>query len=674
MTLLPVVVPDIPEDRSLIVAARLARKIAPLMGVPWPGSPFDMTWVCDFPRLTLSEIGRGAPLPVRAEAPDADERDESGGRAVATGPRRADGKPERLPNELANATLHRFGPDAKAAVVLIGANRLLDPVTSAIGAAMSFVDSMLPVRLRLAAWAAMVLEAFRSQPALFVAAIQARSIQRAVLTRWELPLPRRLAGQQFARCEIGAPWSTRWRPGSAVSPVDLDISDRTIHTVQLGPQGLPSSYHELSERWLRRLAAMGTAFGDGYLWLSERAAGHRVVEAFIPQTPLVDAYLREVVSMLPEDDQDAQVPLPVIPDARAVGRLDRLARRALVLGLTTVVRQIRFNPEQREHTRTTVLNMVDALVTLASTNLGPDDPVTMITRCRAADIKVETLRQSLDNDLTEPLRDLMGQLDRCERAYRDGLLDRGLLAELVYSGNVELNVVMRNNATTPGSSLPSPSELNYRLQRSWATFLELVHITPDHLASEDGQVARQAGFHLSAYASYLAGQPDESSLRSAVMLFEQVVLPARQARYQRSGLFEPLRQSLQTASRATTTLCRQAETVGDLDLARKWATLGYEWITTAAADDHTRRLLGSPTQPACHFALLAAPALLAAVRVGVPGTGPSDVAQARELVDIAQRFADLVTQGGQYRYVRQHDIDMIVQMIADQESVRHTDI
>lgn len=670
MTLLPVVVPDIPEDRSQVVAARLARKIAPLMGVPWPGSPFEMTWVCDFPRLTLSEIGRGAPLPVRAETPD--ERGEVGGRAVVAGPQRDDGKPERLPNELANATLHRFGPDAKAATVLIGANRLLAPVTSAIGAAMSAVDAELPVRLRLAAWAAMVLEAFRSQPALFVAAMQARSIQRAVLTRWELPLPRELASQPFARCEIGAPWSTQWRPGSAVSPVDLDVSDRTIHTVRFGPQGLPSFSEELSDRWLRRLAAMGTAFGDGYLWLSERATGHRVVEAFIPQTPVVDAYLDEVASLLPRDDQDAQVPLPMIPHPSAVGRLDRLARRALVLGLTTVVRQIRFDPDQREHTRTTVLKVVDALIALADASLGADDPVTMITRCRAADIKIQILRHSLGNDLAEPLRDLMDQLDRCERAYRIGLLDRGLLAELVYSGNVELNVVMRNNAATPGNSLPSPRELNHRLRRSWATFLELVHIAPDQLATEDRGVARQAGFHLSAYASYLAGQPDEPSLRSAVMLFDQVVLPARLARYQRSGLFEPLRQSLQTASRATTELGRRAEATGDLDLARKWAALGYEWIITAAANDHTRRLLDSPTESACHFALLAAPALLAAVRMGVPGAGSSDVDEARRLVDIAQRFADLVTQGSQHQYARQHDIDMIVQMIVDQRSVRHT--
>ena len=60
MPLLSAVVPDIPENRAEVAAARLARKVGPLFGVPWPDGPFaGRTWVCDYAKITLSEIARG---------------------------------------------------------------------------------------------------------------------------------------------------------------------------------------------------------------------------------------------------------------------------------------------------------------------------------------------------------------------------------------------------------------------------------------------------------------------------------------------------------------------------------------------------------------------------------------------------------------------------------------
>ncbi len=660
MPLLPAVVPDIPEDRSQVVRARLARKVAPLFGVPWPGAPFELTWVCDYTTLTLAEIARGSPLPERSGHSDA--------RAVHGGPRRADGKPEPLPNELANATLHRFGPDAKAAVLLTAANQLLEPVTEGIDAAVSVLHGaalgVLPVRLRLAAWAAMVLEAFRSQPALLVAAIQARQIQRTVSNRWELPLPHRLRDQPLARCEIGAVRGARWRPGSATSPIDLDVADRTVRAVRLPPDCPAGTHLVLAEGWLSRLVAMGTAYGEGYLWLGERGTGHRVVEALIPETSTLDAYLHEITPLLGPDGTTEAV-LPAIPDPTEAEKLSIPARRALVLGLTTVIRQVRFDPQWRESTRDTVTGVLERLVQLAEHSLGADDPMTLVTRCRAADIRVHNLRQVAGHDLSVPMRDLLDALDRCERAERDGTLDRGMLAALVYSGNVEINAVRRNNAPLPDTGLPAPGELNAHLSRSWSAFLELVDIDVDSLAGEEPEVARQAGFHLSAYASYLAGQDDEAALRSAAHLFQHMVLPARRHRYERTRAFQPLRQSLQTASRATTELALLAEARGDLPEAKRWATLGHDWITTAAAHDHTRHLVSTGGETACHFALLAAPALLTAARVGVPTSTPEDVAQVQRLLDVARNFAAQVTAGTGHRYARQAEIDRIERMLAE---------
>src|SRR6266498_193322 len=77
MALLPAVVPQLVEKRSELVPARLARKVAPLFGVPSEQNPFrPMTWVCDFTAITVSEIARGAPLPTRAHAAELRGRDD----------------------------------------------------------------------------------------------------------------------------------------------------------------------------------------------------------------------------------------------------------------------------------------------------------------------------------------------------------------------------------------------------------------------------------------------------------------------------------------------------------------------------------------------------------------------------------------------------------------------
>src|SRR3954453_2508965 len=190
---LPAVVPEGEFPRSEIVAVRLARKVAPLFGVRWEHNPFGRTWVCDYAALTLAELARGAPMPGKPDRVPGSEQeprvDENApettggwgwsGRAVWTAPGAS------APAVLASATLNRFGPNTKAAAVLTAANRLMQGATAAIGAVCRELnDSSAGPQLRLAIWAGLVLEAFRGQPALVVAAIQARAVQRSLTARW----------------------------------------------------------------------------------------------------------------------------------------------------------------------------------------------------------------------------------------------------------------------------------------------------------------------------------------------------------------------------------------------------------------------------------------------------------------------------------------------------------
>lgn len=136
-----------------------------------------------------------------------------------------------------------------------------------------------------------------------------------------------------------------------------------------------------------------------------------------------------------------------------------------------------------------------------------------------------------------------------------------------------------------------------------------------------------------------------------------------------TGWFQPLRQSLQTATRATTRLATLHAARGDVDRARRWAELGRAWAHAALDHDHTRTLLASRGEAAAHLALLVAPALLTAIDLAVaPNDTHQDLAIARDLLAVAQEFADTVTRQRPHEYARADEITAIAHRIATHTS------
>jgi hypothetical protein len=331
--------------------------------------------------------------------------------------------------------------------------------------------------------------------------------------------------------------------------------------------------------------------------------------------------------------------LPAVPDARQLAALPLLDRRAVLIALLTVLRHIQHSPRGRDATRREIVPVLAAIADRADRVLPADDPVAVLTACRVADMTVQTLRPDLREDLRAPLADLLTGLDRCEDLLRRGLLDRGAAAEAISSACVELNAVARTNAGLAGSGLPTPQELTERLRRSWGTFHQAMEIAPFRAGVDVPRPPGLAAYHLQNYAAFLAGSATEDELEEAVALFAEVVIPAREEFFARSGHFVPLRNALQVASRATTRLAERARDRGDHAAALRWAARGRSWVGRALDAEETRRLVtaAQPTESACRFALLAAPALLLAAEVGVAGAG-ADVAQAAELVELARRW------------------------------------
>jgi hypothetical protein len=622
--------------------------------VPWDDGPFGhRTWVSDHSRITLSEIARGAPLPTRAQAARLTSDVEGWHIVDRVG---VAGCGAAMPHEIANATLNRFGPDTRAAVLLTAVNRLLDPVRHAVCSALDVLVASdgepLPMDLRMVGWTVLMIETFRSQPALVSAGIAARAIQRQLVSTWELPLSARLAGMPLTRCEISAPA----RAVSPSQPDELDVVDATFPALRDNAGSgsvLAKRLHrdEIVDRLLRQLHAAGSLQDASHLWLSERRDDELVVEALMPPTQLTRDFVEQVtVSAAGQDDHR----LPRVPSNDTFAALPALARRAVLIAILGMLRHVQIDPQRRERTRQPVVHALAEVAELAKHGLPENDPMRPLVRCRTALMAVQTQRYVRCHDIAAPMAQLLAGANDCAAALRSGLLDRGAAAEIIGAANIEVNIVRQTNATGHDSGLPDPAHLDVWLRRSWRTYLDAIEVNPDVLDSPDAGQLGLVGYHLHNYAAFLTWQTSAEDLHAAVRLFREVVIPAREAFLAKSGVFEPLRHSLQVASRATSRLAEATAAAGDRDAGRAWASLGIEWIHRALADDSTTQLLGGLTEPACRLALLVARALVVALELDV--APPDDLDTATNLVELARRWEESSVGADPDSHVRHSEV------------------
>ena len=188
-------------------AVRVARHVAVLFGVDVPANPSGRTWMGDYNAITSADIGRGGP-----------SGEQAGGGGIAP------------------ATLSKYGPETKAALVLTGADHLFETLRGRMSEVLDIVcqsEDTFPVAdaMRVCAWASMLLDAYTAQPALFVSAVQARAVQRGALTRWA---PRAGVSDRHGPDDRGIEFGTRRnraRKGAdrSLNARDLGILDTMLH-------------------------------------------------------------------------------------------------------------------------------------------------------------------------------------------------------------------------------------------------------------------------------------------------------------------------------------------------------------------------------------------------------------------------------------------------------------
>ena len=638
MSLLGVVVPDGPFGRAEVVAGRLAQNVAPLFGVPWRDQEFNRTWVCEYSALTLAEIARGAPLPLRNER----RRDKQAGRkwhfigaAVEAG-QTDDGKDALLPNEIVNATVNRFGPDTKAAVVLTAANQLFEPVTEAILDAMAVIDRAAPpIRLRVAAWTGMILEAFRSQPALFAAAVRARAIQRAVTAQWTLPEPRSHSLSPLARCEggvtEGAPTS-----GEALRPVDFSVIDATIVGLDLGVRSEAANQvlrEDIAARLIGELLELGAGSvrALGHLWIAEHAPGVRTVEAYVPTQRVVDTFLQDLDRAVP-DIGDLADALPDRPSLDVVVAVPPLAIRAMVLGYAAMLGHVRGHLRATWPVRLSVSGAFTEVAELAQNTLGNTDPLTELISAQALDLQLADLRHDERADRVTVLDLLHAAVNRSLRAYREGRLDRGAVAALLSSVNAELN-----NVREVGTA--QADELSDLLRERWALYFDVLDLGEVLTGGGTASLGRGIRFHLHNYAAFLTSNvksvPDQ---HLAYRLYAGAVIPAREEFYEATGGFAPLRLSLQLGALTARRLAERAVSRGERAAARQFASSARDWIDRIQTHPDVAVLTTDSTEAGFYYCYVAGTVLLVAAELGTPEPSEEDLAEIGGLLDLAEAF------------------------------------
>jgi hypothetical protein len=538
--LLTAAMPDVEVPRSDVVATRIARKMAPLLGVAWDQNPFGCTWVCDFGSITLAEIARGAPYPPRNVqwAMDEEAAQENSVAGNGSAPKDDSNPGWRLadravwtsqraptPTAIAHATLNRYGPDTKAAVVLTGANRLLQDVTAAVGSVCEqLAASGASVEVRLAVWAGLVLEAFRGQPALVAAAIQARAIQRALTTPWgeHLWLP---GLGKSARCEFGAASIEPGSPGQGTpdpqSPTELDLIDSTLPVLDLplpiedGPLlSRQDLLDDIASRCCLRLLQIGHP-GRGITWVTELTPGHRSVQTYIRVGSAVAPFVAEVFSLLgfterPGSHMDTSEVTRLLTGID-FGRLTKQARRAHLVSAHVLVSYLRFHdnllrvqPELRAAARA----LTGAAAAAAAHYLGPDDPATLLLDAYTAysaawDLSHDSAAD--DKRRADVATDLTRQLGRVTDAWHSGVLDPGTVSYLL-----EVGVMALEWLCAPGTD---PAEL----ADLWRHAMLARAIDPDRDLNDPLILPDAQCYHLQNYAAFLASRAtDATGLRRAL--------------------------------------------------------------------------------------------------------------------------------------------------------------
>ena len=605
-----------------LMELRIARKVAALSGIAGPPESSDdagrgRSWMSEYRLLTTTELTLGGPVTEHTGA----DAGADGGVFVRDGRRfsHIDGQHvDVMP--IPNVALRDYGPDTMAALVLTGVNKVLQPVTAAVTAALADIRVQLDSPILLVAVAQCLLqEVFAAQPVLVLNGIQASQIQRALMLADRVVQRPNAGGRVLARVEYGgdraAPshtpmnlelvydlWDSlvekpdEWADGAAterflrVKPLfGYEQNDivAVAGTAQVGDR-LVSALRDASESSLT-----GSVPGAprSTVWVLDPPDRPSYVEVTVPRQRQIELILANIAPLLsPRLLHEPLVPgqalaLPELDTAKWRGT-SLLHRRAVLLAHYYTLRaagwisgMTKFNHRRnRDETAARCATLVDAAEAL----LPADDPLR--DQVVAFGLGYQLQHDSSfgrDNGLYPKLAETLDRIVRRDQSDKPG---RAILIEIFPLVLDQLRIVRR--AVTLGvCESPSAQRLTMDLQRWWRIARE----RRDTLITDPDE----RRFLDSAYAGILLDHSsDDETIRDGLALIADALRTRKDA---------ALRDLRWTAVRTSYLIYLRGLSIAlerrlDEDQLASWAATAYEVAHDLRDHGETQRFLRQRTE------------------------------------------------------------------------------
>jgi hypothetical protein len=597
MTSFPIDLDADPSDEGS-TAKKLARLITPLFGVDQVNPTHGLIWISDYERITLKELGRGAPKPQGTIHKDEDSGD-SGLESFTGGGNRAVPLAGNLPGEVTGPTLNRFGPDTKAAVYLTAANAALAPLSKDLGIALSVLIDCNLGRVQdiqlLTAWAGATLSIFRSQPLFVASALKGRTIQRAYSSRWLMDQREYSAAPAYA--ELDCKLDRKVVP-EKLAPRSLNLIDGTIlELVRALPEVSDSTSVEtptaklarIASTWVATLLQSGVREGGdpAIYWASEPSPGHRVIQSYLSNIATIKTLLNAQAEFEglkirgQSEDTIVKAFLPRLPDDDQWFSLEEPQKKLL---LEMVRATISLAVDKLDHGDPEVLVVEDLIgecLGRAEPFLDATDEIVLGLRVTLAQLRMN--RAIFENAVRDPAP-LIKIVNFLASGLRERTIDLGPGLFLMATAAVTLNRYVRNAGPIPDQQWSADAVFDL-LRDYWETYFELFE---EELELKRG--ATSAGFYLHNYAGFLSWSTRLADLHRSRSLFSRFVLPSRRYFATQQSNSRPLRISLQVAASGLARLAEKLTELGDLESSRASADEGFQlareaiWIARADND------------------------------------------------------------------------------------------
>jgi hypothetical protein len=539
------------HPRRRQITERLARNLAVLMGIDFPDNPVGRTWVTSYGGLSVTDLGRGSLEP----HPKADQ--------------------------IAVATLHKFGPETKAALVLAGADRLfksIEPTMREVLAVLGTSDDGRPAAesMRVSAWASLVADAYRAQPALFVAAAQARAVQRAAS---EGLAPLVATEQTSSRAEFS---DAPAQADPATAPATLGILDDLMHKVVAPGSpaaaetmdtegGGPSAAYltdSLIARWIRHLVHSAD---HGITRIDGDDRGH-YIDAYLPHRAVLSSFAVDVQGQYPMvepfgtgDTKELRLEAfdqtntahclrlaPRVPSLAEYTKLPQKSQEALARTAILLMRALRdSNVFSSSAIQDETLQRLATWAGLTTRVLGRNNATSQFARVTHARITVNHLRDNGGEELEAARQILIDAARWARNAAESRALSMGEWVEFV-TDNSGMLVATWQDWTRAGRT-EQADKLRAELTHDWHSALRLVGIDPTSIDIQN-QPESLVGL-IDGFVGFQVTSPDIEDRLAALRLGRQVLLPIRRRIAEQRGTDTALRASLQMLLRgACTTL------------------------------------------------------------------------------------------------------------------------